>query len=544
MNPLHSALDVLVSKLEAECAVVSPGSRNAPVISALLRQNYRLFSAIDERSAGFEALGMAKASRKAVVLSCTSGTAALNYYPAIAEAFYARIPLIVLTADRPPERIDQWEGQAIRQVDLYKTHCRLNFNLDLSHDLSDQCHRIATQINEYFEEEVRGPVHVNIPIREPFYNENSNCLQEERRVISNESILLLDMDDLIPPEMRGKKILLVNGMEDGQLMIAQCRDGEQYENLVVLSDICSNLDSSVQYWDLLLQKLLVKGSEAIAEFCPDILVTTGTTVVSKALKTFLTKYKPKHHFHITRHKEVGDPFDTKPQLLDPYLGKAEYPDLILDPTYAKLWLDAAEKMSEGMESLNWSSFSELSAHRFILANLPANASLHLSNSMPVRYASYVEDVLGPLEVFCNRGTSGIDGCTSTALGHAQVVSEDVYLITGDIGFMYDINAFLRDDLPNNLKVIVINNEGGRIFEFIEGPSNWGHRQHYQVTPHQRNMQGVCQHFGLEYFCARNFNELRKQLDHFISSSKCSVLELMIDSAENAQMIKNLKELQL
>lgn len=545
MTRLQEAIQILVRPLEAKHAVVSPGSRNAPIVQSLLAEGYTLHSAIDERSAGFQALGMAKSMRQAVVLSCTSGTAALNYYPAIAEAFYARIPLIVLTADRPPESIDQWDGQAIRQQDVFLSHCRLSLQTPDTFDDFEGFQKIAREINAYLEDGLRGPVHLNIPIREPFYNPiQFNEHTPPRNYIHNESILLLDADDYLPVGLNAKSVLVFNGMEDGQLMLVQCKDGASYENMVVLSDLTANQASTVPHWDALLYTLMRNNPEQADLLKPDVLITTGTTTVSKGLKQFLRTHKPKHHFHISRHDEIGDPFQTDPVLLNPYEPVRSHTAMIqLDDSYANKWAFMSAKFIDKMLSLDWSSFTEFSAMKQVMSMLPSGSIVHLANSMPVRLASFLVDEMDSMEVYSNRGTSGIDGSTSTALGNALVSSQTVYLITGDLAFLYDINAFLRSKLPSNLKVIVINNFGGRIFEQIDGPEKQPETLVYQTTSHSHSMNLLCQHFGLEYFCAENAAEVEQGMQLLKQNDSLSVMEIKTDPEKNKQLYQQFKMIQ-
>ena len=544
MTELQNAIDQLLAYIEAEHAVVSPGSRNAPVIQGLINQGYRLHSVVDERSAAFQALGMSKSLRQAVVLSCTSGTAVLNYYPAIAEAFYARVPLIVITADRPPESIDQWEGQAIRQKNVFESHCRLSLETPHSSYKPEDFVSIAQKVNTYLEDGIKGPIHINVPIREPFYaSDNEEIKQEFRSFTTNDSILLLDLDDYLPTSIKAKNILVFNGMEDGQLMIVQCKDGESYENLVVLSDITSNQASSVLHWDAMLTSLMRNSPAKASVLQPYLLITTGTTSVSKGLKQLLKKYKPEHHFHFSRHPEIGDPFGTKPIQIDPYsptINRSE--SITISSDYQKVWASLSNQFIHKMIELDWNEFTEFSACKYVLGKLPMGCIVHFANSMSVRLGSYLVDEMASLEVYANRGTSGIDGCTSTALGSAIVSNQTVYLITGDVAFLYDINALYRSSLPPKLKIIILNNQGGRIFEMIDGPNLQPNTLTLQRTAQNRSIRQLCTHFGLEYFCAENYTELNSVFLEFKQSTNTSVLEIKTDHFANLNFYTKFKNI--
>ena len=250
---INKCIHALVSGLAAENAVISPGSRNAPIIYHLSNSHIQCYSVVDERSAGFVALGMAKAKGKPVILNCTSGTAVLNYYPAIAEALYARVPLIVLTADRQPEKIDAWDGQAIRQKGVFANHIRAEFETPATYEVESSFSVIADKVNAYFESQIPGPIHINVPIREPFYADLAAIESDQKTTnLTNRKaeISLRLLQEQLGENFQGKNILVFNGMQSGEQvkLNIDCLAWQTVE----ISDITSNIPSELVSWDVFL----------------------------------------------------------------------------------------------------------------------------------------------------------------------------------------------------------------------------------------------------------------------------------------------------
>jgi 2-succinyl-5-enolpyruvyl-6-hydroxy-3-cyclohexene-1-carboxylate synthase len=535
--------------LPGEHAVISPGSRNAPLIYALKNSTKTCHSVIDERSAAFVALGIAKHSRQPVILCCTSGTAAINFYPAIAEAYYARVPLIVLTADRPAEQIDAWDGQAIRQKGLYKNHVRAEFQTADQYEDETSFKDIALRVLKVLDTEIAGPIHVNVPIREPFYHFTLEGLSTSNLAAYNPPVSVkINMETLAQHfnwDLQFKKVLVFNGMQDGEQI-----EVENEENTVILSDITSNRISKIGYWDSMLFSGICKenGLDFLAVLRPDILITTGTTTVSKGLKKFLQHYKPPVHIHLSEYDEVGDMFGTSPVIVNPKiilkLNSANHDSSKLQGSaYLHAWINLSKEFQSRFAQLDWSRFNDFCSVNYILSKLPNDAVLHVSNSMPVRYVSYLlNNELTKTTLYANRGTSGIDGSTSTAVGHALTVSEDVYLITGDIAFFYDINGLFNAALPANLKIIILNNSSGGIFEMIEGPDQLGDALRYQTTPHSYTAENIAEHFKLAYFKGDTLGSFALGMDNLLERKTASILEIFTSHESNIEFYNSFKKL--
>ena len=537
---VQSCIKAIIQNLPGDTAVISPGSRNAPILFALNHSKKNCYSIIDERSAGFIALGIAKHTRQPVILNCTSGTSSLNYYPAIAEAFYARVPLIVITADRPPEQIDAWDGQAIRQKNVYKNHIRGEFQTPENFDDESAFSAIAQQVMNCVSSEIPGPVHINIPIREPFYDMSPSDISTSAQVdfpsLPKIELNLSSIAKLTNVSFDHKKVLIFNGMDDGEGIIITS------DEAVILSDITSSKHSNVSYWDAMLFSSLSKkgGMDILKVLSPDILITTGTTTLSKGLKHFLSIHKPEVHFHISNYNEVGNMFGTQPQILHPSdIQISHSGDLQPEKGFLNAWINMTATFQLKFSQLDWLGYHEFSVVNFILEKLNSNDILHLSNSMPIRYASFLMNNKSiENKIYANRGTSGIDGCSSTALGNALVSDQNVKLITGDVAFFYDVNAFFNEHVPQNLKIIVLNNHGGGIFNLIKGPESLGESIKFQTTPHYLNASSLCDHFGIPYFIASDMSSLRSCYNQFNSYQGAAVLELITDEQENQNAFNN------
>lgn len=539
----HSFLPILqsiISEYGMDRAVLSPGSRNAPLIRMLLAlEGMQAHNLADERVAGFSALGMAMQLQKPVLVCCTSGTAVLNLYPAVCEAYYSRIPLIVLTADRPPEMIDQWDGQCIRQKDIFAQHIGKSLHLD-AHTDADIGRQSIYELMQ-FAIQRKLPVHINIALEEPLYESwaySSHAHGAEKLSLETLQAFTNTLVHSIPGIIEGsfRKILVVYGADAEKMDLPQ--------EVVVLSDFISGRkpEQNIHHWDALLS---VYSNPALK---PDLLITSGSYTISKGLKQFLRQYKPDLHIHIDHGQGYGNMFQTQAIVLSPEAFQTlilEKVQLAPDSDYAERWKSLSASMALRMKSLlAHSGWNEFAAVDRLLSMIPHEAALHVSNSMPVRYVSLLDARPKNSVIRANRGTSGIDGCTSTAVGYAMCSKDPVYLITGDIAFFYDVNALWNPELPSNLRIIVLNNFGGTIFRMLEGPSRFPEAMKYQETPHNRTASGMAREFGLTYFCARSFEDLESLFNPFVSSEGPALLEIQTNKTENTAFYQEFKNIQL
>lgn len=548
-------MQTAINHIAAACAVagikqaiICPGSRNAPLTMAFARHaEIECHSVVDERSAAFIALGMAQQQQFPVALVCTSGSAVVNFYPAVVEAFYQRIPLLVITADRPPELIDQWDGQTMHQNGVFGKHIKAEYTLLDDYSLPQIFSQTTLKAFDDSMNGLQGPVHINVPLREPLYSAIYD--EFEYPVIehktSHPQCVSQGGEALAAAFSSTKKILVFNGAgkRDAELNTALKAIANK---AVILSDVVSNRHSAgnVQYWDFVLSK---KEDTIVNELKPDVLITTGTSTVSKNLKLFLRKNKPKYHFHISPTGEIADPFQTQPQLVKGNIAQV-LESLNWEEKETDYW-QQWNNWDKRIESLNTNYFAkapfcEFSAVKKILSHLPQQSQLQLANSMSVRWANLLGVKNELAAVHSNRGVSGIDGCTSTAVGAAFASPQEIVtLITGDVAFFYDSNALWNKFAPSNLRIIVLNNSGGGIFRLIDGPGQMPELGEYLETQHTRNARLLCEDMGVEYYKAENFEQLEAELKNFYQpANKPKVLEVFTNAETNTKVFKEYKDL--
>jgi 2-succinyl-5-enolpyruvyl-6-hydroxy-3-cyclohexene-1-carboxylate synthase len=579
---LYEFIEIMVQKGITN-VVISPGSRSAPLTIAFARHpEIQKFIVPDERSAGFIALGMALATQKPVGLLCTSGSAVVNYFPAVSEAFFQEIPLLILTADRPSEWLNQKDGQTIFQKNVFGNHVKASFEfpIDFQHpDATWYANRISNDATNVLLTAPFQPVHINIPLREPLYpTDNEEIIfKKEVRLIEKsptESIISEEFWHKIIPlwQKSDKKMLIVGQMILDKNILDKIQKLQQ-KGVVVLSDAISNTQNAenrekvIKYHDWILMQNGEGGQsqkEILKKLAPNLVFTIGKSLISKSLKEFIRKNPPAYHWHIQPAGEVSDmfrclthSFEVEPiYFLDKLLNTNDLEDFDnsndLKNTFQKSWWEQEKKATQFLnitfdtfeknnQNIDNELFSEFEATKIVLENLVENSKLHLANSMPVRYVNFLGLPENKnIEVFANRGTSGIDGSSSTALGYATQTSETVVLFTGDIAFFYDRNAFWNDFVPKNLRIILMNNHAGNIFRLIDA-KNSPELETYFETSNPLNAKGLAQEMKMEYFFAENANAIKIILKNFFEpSDTAKILEIKTDKYQNAEVWQQLK----
>ena len=523
--------------------IISPGSRNAPLtIGFNNNPKFTCYSIADERCAAFFALGIAQQTKKPVAVVCTSGSALLNYYPALAEAFYSQIPFIVISADRPFDKIDIGDGQTIRQENVFINHSLYNANLTEE----------ASEENDVFINEAinvaiarKGPVHINVPFEEPLY-ETTNKLSVDFSVTGlNITHQLVNVDDIIAFTTlwnhTAKILILVGECKPNSVEQEWLEKLASLPSVVVMTETTSNIHnpSFINNIDTLITPF------SNADFLmlqPRILITFGGMIISKRVKGFLRKYKPRHHWHIdeqrayntfgilTKHFEV-----TPNQFFSQFLPFIKPLESDYKVTFQIIQKKRKSKHNEYLSTI---AFSDLKAFKRILSSLPNEIQLQISNSSAIRYAQLF-DIDKSIEVFCNRGTSGIDGSTSTAIGAAVGSIKPTVLITGDVGFLYDSNALWNNYIPKNFKIILINNGGGGIFRILPGHQENETFNTYFETSHCLTAEHLAKMYQLDYATASDDTSLKKGLSKLYSQNdKPMILEVFTPTRENDKLLLN------
>ncbi len=550
--------------------VISPGSRNAPLTIGFTNDDFfNCYSIVDERCAAFYALGIAQQTRKPVALVCTSGSALLNYYPAISEAFYSDIPLVVFSADRPKHLLNIGDGQTINQKNVYENH--VLFSTDLKLDLKDENRlsdkedlpmfkRVENKLERFLgiqqkiqdsnESEInialdlaqlkQGPVHVNIPFDEPLYETvenlsvNPNPKKNDYKAPKIEDVEIKDCVD--EWYAASKKMILVGAMQPNEIEQQWLDELAADNSVIVFTETISNIHHSNFFTSI--DKMIAPMQEIhFEQMRPDILVTFGGMIVSKKIKKFLREFQPKHHWHIDP-KRANDTFFclSKHIEVEPNMFLAEFLPKITHTTKSKYlpeWTVVKKhRHKKHLEYLKQIPFSDFKVFSTIVKSLPNKSLLQLGNSSTVRYVQLF-NVNPSIEVFCNRGTSGIDGCTSTAIGAAVSNTRQTIFITGDLSFFYDSNALWNNYIPNNFRIILVNNNGGGIFRILPGHEDTPNFECFFETKHQLTAKQLCEMFHIDYFSAEDVTQTEQALLKFYNKSKRpKLLEIFTPRTKN------------
>ncbi len=526
--------------------VVSPGSRNAPFSIAFDEHpEIETFVVHDERSAGFIALGMAQELDETVALCCTSGSACLNYYPAISEAYYRSIPLLVLTADRPAAWINHGDGQTIVQRDVFKNHIlgSLELDEDLFNNQSIETHQQElADLLQITQSNWKGPVHLNVGLNEPLYQtveKTTNYGFRSPVPTPSKHIEEGEMGEIISEFNEYKTLVLCGQMESNPRLQQELMKFASFPNVVVLVENTSNIQH--ERFIHCIDRTLNGFDQNDVSFEPEILVTVGGAVVSKRIKAYLRKANILKHYKLGAEFPEMDTYRclTKsfPVSADDFFAQVNEHELQANKhNFNGKWkrVDILAKDRALDFVSEFPNLTDLQVFQTIQDLLPEDSILHLANSSVVRYAQLFDPIPG-VRYESNRGTSGIDGSTSTALGAAIVnPSKQHVLISGDISFLYDSNALWYEPFPRNFKMIVIQNYGGGIFKIIPGPADSKQRERYFEAKQAKSPASIAQAFGLQTKTLSSLEELTEYLPLFFDPScETQVLEVQTDDVNNA-----------
>lgn len=561
-----------LAKLGLKEVVICPGSRNAPLTISFNRHaDFHCTSIRDERSAAFFALGKALESKQPVAIVCTSGSAALNFAPAIVEAYYQRTPLIVLTADRSKEWTDQGDGQTINQTNIYRNFIRKSYDLKGDTNAEVDLWYNERCINEGFSVATimdKGPVHFNIPMNEPLYEteEVKDVLPKIFSTIDVEKQLSKTTLAQLSHQFHSfsKVMILVGQHPQEQTFQDELSKIANYKNVVVSTESTANVHHPlfVENIDRCITGL---GSDKAKELMPELLITLGGAIVSKRVKTLLRKYRPNAHWNVHPYDSSMDTYQALTTAIPvspvPFLRQllegikvigadseklqssdwaADTATFTQEPSdYLSKWQQLKkEKAQMHQHYYEQCDFSDFKAFGKIYEALPEKMQVHFSNSSSIRYAQLFDNS-SIAETWCNRGTSGIDGCTSTVMGAAAASpKKDFLLITGDVAFHYDSNALWNEESVWNLKIIVLNNGGGGIFRIIDGPNKVAERSRFLETAMEANVEKMAEQYQWNYLSAKDGVGLEIALKTFFNKeNKRMILEIFTDAATNPEVLK-------
>ena len=555
-DPVISELVALLQAHDVRDVVLCPGSRNAPLVHALSHQlaGATCHSIIDERSAGFYALGLALATHRAVVVCCTSGTAVANLHPAVAEAYYQGIPLVVLSADRPERWIGQWAGQTLPQPGLFGSLVRKAVHLPEPHTEEERwyCNRLINEALLAALAPLPGPVQINVPIsdpgvsllpptpvahgpKQPIGMQPGRCIQQLYPCRIDAQAVESLLQRLATFE---RKMILV-GQESWSAAMSM---GESFpqslrEQFLCIGESLSNSPVSICSLDALLASLSEGDRRALQ---PDLLITLGGHIVSNKMKQYLRSYPPRETWHLSPDPTVVDLFCSLTEQIiapvGPFLetmaqgleGHASSP-------YARHWRERIDQLPSPTPR-----YSSLAVVGSLLSHLPEEPCvLHLANSSSVRYAELFRKPRRLLTL-CNRGTSGIEGSLSTALGFArQRAEERHFIVIGDLSFFYDLNALGLPEVGSHVRVLLLNNQRGSIFQSLPTLEMDRLSQRYITAEHQLRAQGWSESCGWEYLSVHEASELKETMAYFVGpADRPRLLEAFVSSEDEIAELQN------
>ncbi|OGV03567.1 MAG: 2-succinyl-5-enolpyruvyl-6-hydroxy-3-cyclohexene-1-carboxylic-acid synthase [Ignavibacteria bacterium RIFOXYB2_FULL_35_12] len=549
-------------------ACISPGSRSTPLTYAFAtNKKIKSFAIIDERSGGFFALGLAKAIIYPVVLVCTSGTAAAEFYPAIIEAYQNKIPLIVCTADRPPELQNVGANQTINQNNIYKNHIRWfadaglpQVNKKRLNDIKNIARRAVVECSI----KNVGPVHINFPFKEPFEPNSftDEITQVELKIIRSISKISLNHDvgenpiskktlQLISKKIKDnpKGIILIGLDSYAEGFFKECIKLSEQTGYPIFADAASNMRFSAHTNQNVLTSYdsYLRSEKFIKYHKPEFMIQFGRNFSSKALSNFIADCSSKKLL-VNKFGDWNNPKDKSSSVAvcDPETFCRELSSLITHNAQQKNnkeWLNgfleiekAASKIKR--EIIETASFpNEIRIVSELIKAIPDGSNLMVSNSLPIRDLDLSVPLMKKrITIFHNRGASGIDGIISTALGIAQSSKRKTYLLTGDLAFYYDLNSLLtakKYSIP--LTIILINNNGGRIFEVLPISNYKKIFEKYFVTPHDLEFKVFIQAYGGNYKLVKNWQNFRRLLKQAANNNSFSVLELKTNAVESLSL---------
>lgn len=532
--------------------VLCPGSRNTPIIQTLANHpSFTCYSVTDERSAGYFALGLSLNGGKPAAICCTSGTALLNIHPAVAEAYYQQIPLVVISADRPTAWIGQMDGQTLPQPGVFNGLVKKSVHLPEIHTDEDEwyANRLINEALLELNHHGKGPVHINVPISEPLFRFTVEELPAVRVITRYQGLNVYDKqyDDLIVRLNKYTKRMMVVGQMSLIYLFERKICKLLYKHFAWLTEHLSNRTIPglpIKNFDAVLYAL---PEEEQQKLVPDLVITYGGHIVSKRLKQFLRKHPPKEHWHVSLDGEVTDLYGhlTTVIEMDPFefLEKIAYM-LENKPTeYPRTWETLSKKYPEPEFD-----YSEMAAIGGLIRSLPTEAALHLGNSSTVRYAQ-LYTIPETVEICCNRGTSGIEGSLSTAIGYASSSTKTNFIVLGDLSFFYDMNALWNGNIRPNVRILLLNNSGGEIFEALPGLKMEEKTHRFVTATHTTSACAWATERGFLYCEAHNAEELQQATEVFTRSEETEqplLLEVFTDKAEDIRLLKayyhHLKEL--
>ncbi|MCF2644552.1 2-succinyl-5-enolpyruvyl-6-hydroxy-3-cyclohexene-1-carboxylic-acid synthase [Prevotella stercorea] len=535
-------------------AVVCPGSRNAPIVHNLsVCEAIRCRPVTDERSAAFYALGLAIATRRPTVVCVTSGSALLNVMPAVAEAAYQHVPLVVISADRPQQWIDQLDGQTIPQSDALGRFVRKAVQLPEPHNDEERwlCRRLVNEAMHLATCRQDAPVHINVPISEPLFEFSTEQLPQLSRFNNIKRAVIKDASMDMPDAFHEAKrpMIVIGQLAHGTISHETIRSlSERY---VVMSEPLSNPSYMTIHFDEAIRYIVSDNSSINDDeddktaYYPDYVIYVGDTLVSKPARRFLRNAKAPSCLITPDAADIHDPLMTLTDIVECdtdsinalLASLCETPDTDERCRFHDRWqsfLDACAAHADAYAP----EYSQMATVKYFeeqLADLDIDICVHYANSSAVRLAC----IYAQHYVWCNRGVNGIEGSLSTAAGFSLATHDMTVCVIGDLSFFYDQNALWNSNLRGNLRIILLNNRGGGIFRQLPGLSDSPAADDLVMASHENTAQGICTQNDIGYMSAKNMDEMQIGIVTLLTreSERPMLLEVFTDSNDDVKALE-------
>ena len=535
-------------------AVVCPGSRNAPIVHNLsVCEAIRCRPVTDERSAAFYALGLAIATRRPTVVCVTSGSALLNVMPAVAEAAYQHVPLVVISADRPQQWIDQLDGQTIPQSDALGRFVRKAVQLPEPHNDEERwlCRRLVNEAMHLATCRQGAPVHINVPISEPLFEFSTEQLPQLSRFNNIKRAAINDASMDMPDAFHEAKrpMIVIGQLAHGTVSHETIRSlSEKY---VVMSEPLSSPSYMTIHFDEAIRYIVSDNSSINDDeddktaYYPDYVIYVGDTLVSKPARRFLRNAKAPSCLITPDAADIHDPLMTLTDIVECdsdsinalLASLCETPDTDERCRFHDRWqsfLDACAAHADAYAP----EYSQMATVKYFeeqLADLDIDICVHYANSSAVRLAC----IYAQHYVWCNRGVNGIEGSLSTAAGFSLATHDMTVCVIGDLSFFYDQNALWNSNLRGNLRIILLNNRGGGIFRQLPGLSDSPAADDLVMASHENTAQGICTQNDIGYMSAKNMDEMQIGIVTLLTreSERPMLLEVFTDSNDDVKALE-------
>ena len=535
-------------------AVVCPGSRNAPIVHNLsVCEAIRCRPVTDERSAAFYALGLAIATRRPTVVCVTSGSALLNVMPAVAEAAYQHVPLVVISADRPQQWIDQLDGQTIPQSDALGRFVRKAVQLPEPHNDEERwlCRRLVNEAMHLATCRLGAPVHINVPISEPLFEFSTEQLPQLSRFNNIKRAAIKDASMDMPEAFHDatRPMIVIGQLAHGTISHETIRSlSEKY---VVMSEPLSNPSYMTIHFDEAVRYIVSDNSSINDDeddktaYYPDYVIYVGDTLVSKPTRRFLRNAKAPSCLITPDAADIHDPLMTLTDIVECdsdsinalLASLCDAPDTDERCRFHDRWqsfLDACAAHADAYAP----EYSQMATVKYFeeqLADLDIDICVHYANSSAVRLAC----IYAQHYVWCNRGVNGIEGSLSTAAGFSLATHDMTVCVIGDLSFFYDQNALWNSNLRGNLRIILLNNRGGGIFRQLSGLSDSPAADDLVMASHENTAQGICTQNDIGYMSAKNMDEMQIGIVTLLTreSERPMLLEVFTDSNDDVKALE-------